>query len=382
MITHTNLAHNETLISREIKSTATTVNISWLPQYHDMGLIGSYLGVVYCGGTGYYLSPISYLKDPLIWLRTISRYGGTHSQAPNFAFALCTRKFNEIRSSAESVMGSSFSLHTIQHCINAAEPIDYKTVQSFIECFRKYGMTKPSVIVPTYGLAEHTVFVCSGGSQRVWVDKAALEKGLVEISRCVNADDELPPVPDTTAPSDATTSSATHVVDKDMMCIVGCGYPTRGEGVDLVIANSDTGGLCADNEVGEIWVNSPSKAAGYFGLEELTGKDFHATLTGDVSSSQYDRSTGFLRTGDLGFMYKSEVFICGRQKDLIIVRGSNHYPQDIEKTAEKAIANIVRPGCSAAFSVKHDDQPDTELVVYVAEVSIMLNRLFIITNQL
>ena len=107
MITHTNLAHNETLISREIKSTATTVNISWLPQYHDMGLIGSYLGVVYCGGTGYYLSPISYLKDPLIWLRTISRYGGTHSQAPNFAFALCTRKFNEIRSSAESVMGSS-----------------------------------------------------------------------------------------------------------------------------------------------------------------------------------------------------------------------------------------------------------------------------------
>lgn len=356
MITHRNLAHNETLISREIKSSVSTVNVSWLPQYHDMGLIGSYLGVIYCGGSGYYLSPISYLKDPLIWLRTISRYKGTHSQAPNFAFALCTRKFKEIHSSVESVMGKDFSLRSLRHCINAAEPIDYKTVQAFVDCFQKYGMTKPSVIVPTYGLAEHTVFVCSGGTQRVWVNKAALEKGLVNISHCVNADDELSP------------DIAAYAEDKDLVCIVGCGYPTHGEGVDLVIANSDTGMLCADNEIGEIWINSPSKAAGYFGLEELTLSDFHARLTGDMESSQYDRSNGFLRTGDLGFMYKSEVFICGRQKDLIIVRGSNHYPQDIEKTAEKTIANIVRPGCSAAFSVKSDDHPDTELVVYVAEV--------------
>lgn len=358
MITHNNLAHNCTLVQREIKSNQDTVNISWLPQYHDMGLIGSYLGLVYCGGSGFYTSPVSFLKDPLLWLRMISVHKGTHTQAPNFAFALATRKFRELRpNSIPIVMGKSFDLSSVQHMINAAEPIDNATIAGFYGCFKVYGLTKPEVIVPTYGLAEHTVFVCSGGTQSLMVDKHALERGTVvvlDVSKSLAA-----------APPPQT----------DGVCIVGCGYPGKGEGVKLLIVDVDSCIPCEPSRVGEIWVTSPSKAVGYWGNPTLSKKDFHAyvnEVNGKSCSSSSDvtldfSSDGYLRTGDLGFMYHGELFICGREKDLIIVRGTNHYPQDIERCAEDAIKNIARPGCSAAFSLKTKENPETEAVVYIVE---------------
>ena len=140
MISHDNLAHNLSLIITELKADESTVNVSWLPQYHDMGLIGSYLGLLYCGGVGYYLSPISFLKDPTCWLRTISKYKGTHTQAPNFAYALSVRKFKEfVKRGGDSSLGD-LDLSSVKHMINAAEPVDSMAVVDFYDTFGKYRL--------------------------------------------------------------------------------------------------------------------------------------------------------------------------------------------------------------------------------------------------
>ena len=236
MITHNNLAHNALITLRELKTNTDTVNVSWLPQYHDMGLIGSYLGLLYCGGEGYYISPISFLKDPLLWLKTISKYKGTHTQSPNFGYALVTRKFKELGSDPATiarVMGKDFNISSLQHMINAAEPIDNSTVAAFFNCFSPYGLTSSEVVVPTYGLAESTVFVCSGGKQTVVVDKAALERGVVEIISC----------------STSLAAGSSPVVTSTTQSIVGCGYPKNAEGVEVLIVNSETCEKSAPNQV-------------------------------------------------------------------------------------------------------------------------------------
>lgn len=348
MITHANLAHNLTLIIKELKATRTTVNVSWLPQYHDMGLIGSYLGTLYCGGVGFFLSPISFLKDPNVWLKSVSKYKGTHTQAPNFAYALASRKFRD--AVAGGTFGAplpQFSLRTIQHMINAAEPVDQSAIANFYDTFRPYGLPS-GVVVPTYGLAEHTVFVCSGGQHVLSLRKNSFENQVVEVVG-------------STVLGDPTALATTSASGKDaLQTIVGCGYPERGEGVMLCIVDADSRRRLADGTIGEIWVTSASKAMGYWNLPELSAQDFHAICV-DVPG------VAFLRTGDLGFLHQGELFICGRSKDLIIVRGSNHYPQDIERTAERSQGALLRPGCSAAFAVNHE-KGHTERVVYVAEV--------------
>jgi acyl-CoA synthetase (AMP-forming)/AMP-acid ligase II len=189
MIAHSNLAHNLKIITAELKVNPSTINVSWLPQYHDMGLIGtvlavskdvavslfvivgSYLGCAYCGGSGIYISPISFLKDPNMWLETISKYKGTHTQAPNFAYALAVRKFKEVESSNRK---KPLDLSSLQHMINAAEPVDAEAICDFYATFKPYGLPA-NVVVPTFGLAEHTVFVCSAGATLLSLDKAALE---------------------------------------------------------------------------------------------------------------------------------------------------------------------------------------------------------------
>lgn len=333
MITHGNLAHNEAMIIRELRADQNTVCVSWLPQYHDMGLIGSYLGLLYCGGTGYYISPISFLKDPMLWIRCLSKYNGTHTQAPNFAFALVTRKFKECPE-------QNLQLSQLQHMLNAAEPVDDIAIKEFYEIFAQFGLPR-KVVVPTYGLAEHTVFVCSGGRQRIIVNKAALEENRVEVVSESTLDDF------DYSPAQASQGYQT---------IVGCGYPKNGDNVQVIIVNIDTNEVLREDMVGEIWVTSLSKAAGYWNKPAVTTEEFHAQPSGGTYAAD-----GFLRTGDLGFMHRDELFICGRSKDLIIVRGSNHYPQDIERTAEKADKRI-REGCIAAFAV-HNSQAHTESVV-------------------
>lgn len=315
MITHGNLAHNLTIITRELKAKEDTVVVSWLPQYHDMGLIGSYLGVLYCGGSGYYMSPLSFLQRPMLWIETVSKYNGTHLQAPNFAFKLTARKFQ-----ASDYVNKPLKLQSVRHIINAAEPVDNEGMEVFYKAFKPFGLPG-DVIFPTYGLAEHTVFVCSGGKQQLAVQKEKME-----------ADGEIH-----LADSETDVAYVSH--------LVGCGFPKR-QNVDVRIVDRDSCRELPEGRVGEIWVRSPSKAAGYFGKEKETKEDFGAKLV----DADVNDGNEYLRTGDLGFLYNDELFICGRLKDLIIVAGRNYYPQDIEATAE-ATSDQLRQGCSAAFTI-------------------------------
>ena len=217
------------------------------------------------------------------------------------------------------------------------------------------------MVVPTYGLAEHTVFVCSGGKQQLIVKKAGIESGAVYIESSDGAEY-------------MRSSSEARLAERGLQSIVGCGYPKTQDQVELYIIDPETKAALGSDKVGEIWVTSPSKAMGYWGNLSLTQEDFHAI----PSSGGGEADGGYLRTGDLGFLHMGELFICGRSKDLIIVRGSNHYPQDIERTAEKSEPRL-RPGCSAAFSLSSSSSTikgsgskpssHTESVVFVAEVN-------------
>lgn len=338
MITHDNLAHNLNIIINELQANEDTVVVSWLPQYHDMGLIGSLLGIVYCGGTGYYMSPIAFLQRPMIWLECVSRYHATHLQAPNFAFKLTSRKFDSKKyryCDSDDTGEEILDLSSIKHIINAAEPVDEESLNVFTETFGPFGLNC-SVIFPTYGLAEHTVFVCSGGQQILSVNKEDLEM------------------------HDKVTIKPTNKYGEnhDTRSIVGCGFPAKQQ-VDVRIVNPDSLVELEEDKVGEIWVNSPSKASGYYNMQARSVNEFSAKIEGDEMHIPY------LRTGDLGFIHGGELFICGRLKDLIIVAGRNHFPQDLEATCE-ASSTELRPGCSGAFSI--EKVGGSEQVILITEM--------------
>ena len=341
MITHDNLAHNLSIIINELQANEETIVVSWLPQYHDMGLIGSLLGIIYSGGTGYYMSPISFLQRPMLWLESVSTYHGTHLQAPNFAFKLTSRKFDNNKYRNPDGRGSGdvlLDLSSVKHIINAAEPVDEESVNLFAATFGPFGLDK-GVIFPTYGLAEHTVFVCSGGQQVLSVLKEDLE-----------VNDKVVIVEDDAASKLKTDMRSTRRV-------IGCGFPSK-QNVDVRIVNPDNLIELDEDEVGEIWLNSRSKALGYYNMIDRTNRDFNAKLDCVENRSAY------LRTGDLGFLHGKELFICGRLKDLIIVAGRNHFPQDLEATCEASSTNL-RPGCSGAFSIEGSG---SEQVVIVTEL--------------
>eukprot|EP01035_Chromulina_nebulosa_P018287 gene18287-23967_t len=337
IISHGNLAHNLKLIVTGLQAIEDTVVVSWLPQYHDMGLIGSYLGIIYCGGSA------------------ISQYKATHMQAPNFAYTLTARKFLALQKSinSSSYMRNKYNwierldLSSVRHMINAAEPVEASAIDNFYAVFGKYGLKE--VIFPTYGLAEHTVYVCSNGKLRLTINKEKLE-----LSRVV----------------ELVESGS----DKSIV-VVGCGKPSLSDSLSLKIVDSITGTVLLEKQVGEIWLKSKSRAFGYWGLTDKSEEDFNAKLGQDMGEASVPGlgESGFLRTGDLGFIYEGELFVTGRVKDLIIIRGRNHYPQDIERTCEtktltldQSIYPTVRGGCSAAFSIPIAGQ---EVLVYAAELS-------------
>lgn len=360
MISHSNLAHNLSLIIHELKAGDDTVVVSWLPQYHDMGLIGSYLGSLYCGGCGFMMSPFSFLKSPLLWLQMVSKHRGTHLQAPNFAYALTARKLKQLK----RPLNPPLELSCVRHMINAAEPVDAKILGEFYEIFGQFGLPH-GCVYPTYGLAEHTVFVCSGGAQVLTVDKEQLERD----NRVVVVEEDA---------SGAAAAEGGGDLDR-RSTLAGCGFPAapRPEGVEsvecaIVELDSPEGAngstvhrRLPPDHVGEIWVRSPSKAQGYWGMPEKTAEDFQAVCTPTPEADANDESAEFLRTGDLGFVHNDELFICGRLKDLIILKGRNYYPQDIERCLEDVAPDLLRAGRSAAFAV---DWHGEERVVVVAEL--------------
>jgi acyl-CoA synthetase (AMP-forming)/AMP-acid ligase II len=226
IITQESLGHNLKLIITGLAATDDTIVVSWLPQYHDMGLIGSMLGAMFCGGCGFYMSPLSFIKNPNLWIKCISDYRGTHMQAPNFAYTLCARKFLlTVRNANVTSWASKVDLSCVRHMINAAEPVEASTVDSFYAVFGKYGL-RHGVIFPTYGLAEHTVYVCSNGKQRLFVDKVCLEKDR-HVKLLADSDTAYRAGKDDTTPAGRESNGA---------WIVGCGFPKQSEGLKLTVS--------------------------------------------------------------------------------------------------------------------------------------------------
>ncbi|HEX5715361.1 MAG TPA: amino acid adenylation domain-containing protein, partial [Thermoanaerobaculia bacterium] len=309
MVSHANLLHNEEMIRRAFGQSEESVILGWLPLYHDMGLIGNVLQPLYVGAPCILMSPIAFLQQPLRWLAAISRYRATTSGGPNFAYELCVRKITEERR-------AGLDLSSWRVAFNGAEPVRAETLDRFAETFAPCGFHREA-FYPCYGLAEATLFAAGGRLEEPSVvaafASAGLEQGRAE-------------------PAAGGRN------------LVGCGGAWMEQRIEVVDPESAT--LCPPARSGEIWIAGPSVAGGYWGRPEATERDFGARLAGDPTAGP------FLRTGDLGFFdADGELFVTGRLKDLVILRGRNHHPQDIELTAERAHPAL-RPGCGAAFSVE------------------------------
>jgi amino acid adenylation domain-containing protein/non-ribosomal peptide synthase protein (TIGR01720 family)/FkbM family methyltransferase len=323
MVSHGNLLHNEQMIQRAFQQTAESVIVGWLPLYHDMGLIGNVIQPLFVGAPGILMSPTAFLQKPFRWLQAISHYSATTSGGPNFAYDLCVRKISDEQRAI-------LDLSSWRVAFNGSEPIRSDTLERFTKAFAPCGFRR-AAFHPCYGLAEATLLV-SGRFRRAGLISSTVQATALESNRLVQATE-----------------------NENTRAKVGCG----GSPTDQEIAIVDTATLtrCDPGQVGEVWVSGPSVAQGYWNQPEETQYSFHAHLS--------DSGEGpFLRTGDLGFLQDTELFITGRLKDLIIIRGLNHYPQDIELTVEKA-HRAFRPGCGAAFSVEVAGE---ERLVIVQEV--------------
>jgi amino acid adenylation domain-containing protein len=323
MLTHGNLLHNQRIIQHAFQQTEESVILGWLPLYHDMGLIGNVIQPLYVGARCILMSPTAFLQKPLRWLEAIARYRATTSGGPNFAFDLCARKITEEQR-------ATLDLSSWTVAFNGSEPVRAETMERFAETFAMCGFRREA-FAPCYGLAEATLIVTgpSGSSSPVvkTVDVKALEKNLVV---------------------EAAETAETKAM-------VGCGVV--GMDQQLIIVDPDSERICPPDQVGEIWISGPSVAAGYWNHSEETERIFQARLSGSDDGR-------FLRTGDLGFLQDGELYVTGRLKDLIIIRGFNHYPQDIELTASQC-SPALRPGCGAAFAIEVDGE---EKLVVIHEV--------------
>jgi amino acid adenylation domain-containing protein len=324
MLTHGNLLHNSALICEGFKHTPASRGMIWLPPYHDMGLIGGIIQPLYAGFPVTLMSPIAFLQKPLRWLQAISRTRATTSGGPNFAYDLCVRKVTP-----QQLSDLDLSSWTV--AFNGAEPIRHTTLDRFATTFAPCGFRR-TAFYPCYGLAEATLIV-TGGSTTTPPVVGSFQSTMIERSRVVAADS-----------AQANTRT-----------LVGCGQSLLDNTVLIVDPHTLT--RCPPDQIGEIWVAGPGKAQGYWERPDETTHAFAARLS-EGSDSQ------FLRTGDLGFMQDGELFVTGRLKDLIIIRGRNHYPQDIELTVEQSHP-MLRPGCGAVFAVEGIDE---ERLVIVHEV--------------
>ncbi|MFF0488557.1 SDR family NAD(P)-dependent oxidoreductase [Nocardia sp. NPDC004068] len=315
IVTHGNLLHNQASIGvamgHDDRGNSTTA-VSWLPMYHDMGLIGPVLGTIYSRGTAVLLSPLHFVQRPERWVEAISRFRATNSGGPNFAYEITAR-----RATPDLIDRLDLSSWRVAFC--GAEPVRAATVRRFGETFARSGFRR-TAFQPVYGLAEATLIVSAAP---------------------LGTEPTIATVP---APPGAGVSPE----------IVGAGRPVPG--TTVVIADPATGAARDDGREGEIWVSGGSVSPGYVAGPAADAGVFGSTLA--------DGRTGFLRTGDLGLFRDGELFVTGRLKDLLIVDGRNLHPQDLEQSVESA-HDTVRPGGVAAFSV---DVGETEGVVIVAEV--------------
>ncbi|HWU86520.1 MAG TPA: amino acid adenylation domain-containing protein, partial [Kofleriaceae bacterium] len=323
MLTHRNLIANQEMISAVFGLSSRSTGVGWLPLYHDMGLIGNVLQPIYGGFRCILMSPLHFLARPTRWLEAISRYGGTASGGPNFAYDLCVRKIaHEER--------ELLDLRTWEVAFTGAEPVRAETLDLFARTFAGCGFSRKAFL-PCFGLAEASLLV-SGKSTAGEVQVRRLDPRALEEGRAAPA-----------APSSPARS------------LVGAG--PAAPGTRVVIVDPVTHRPQANGQVGEVWISGPHVAIGYWADREKTEATFGAQLADEPGAR-------FLRSGDLAFLEDDEVYICGRLKDLIILRGRNYYPQDLEHTAEHAHGSL-RRGCSAAFPVDVDGEEHLVVAVEV-----------------
>jgi len=312
MITHGNLLHNCELIKAGFSHSAESVFVSWLPVFHDMGLVGMVLQPIYTGARSVLMEPAAFLQKPVRWLRAITRYHATTSGAPNSAYELCVRKVSEEDR-------ATLDLRSWQFAYNGAEPVRASTVRRFYDTFAPCGL-RLEAVQPCYGMAETTLLVSIGGAGQ----------------------------------------QPTFYTDQDGATWVSSGRCWLDEQVEIV--DPVTCARCPEGQTGEIWIASPSVAAGYWQRPDETAAAFGGRM------AEVGEAGPFLRTGDLGFMRGDQLFVTGRLKDLIIIRGRNLYPQDIEYTAGTAHVALGSDSV-AAFAVAPDGGDDSEQLVVVCEVA-------------
>jgi len=309
MLTHANLMHNSALIAFAFESSPRKDKGGfWLPMYHDMGLIGGIIQPLYVGGPNVLMSPMAFLQKPYRWLRAITRFGITMSGGPDFAYDLCLRKITPEQR-------EKLDLSTWHLAFNGAEPVRAETLREFAKTFGPSGF-RPEAFYPCFGMAEATLLV-SGGLRSALPVFKTIDGEALDAHQVVDADSE----------------------EDGARELVGCGTCMQDQ--EIVIVDPETHIPVPPDGVGEIWVAGPSIAKGYWNNPEATKETFEARLEGNGEGP-------FLRTGDLGFLDNGELFVTGRIKDLIIIRGVNRYPQDIEGTAQRA-HEWLRPDAGAAF---------------------------------
>jgi thioester reductase-like protein len=320
VVRHANVLHN-------CKSTVdhVMIGVSWLPQYHDMGLIGYYLFPLILGGTTYGFSPLDFLKRPALWLQTISRVRATYTSSPNFGYEYCLRE-----DKLKDAELADVNLSSLRVMMNAAEPVREETFSRFFARFSPRGLRREAHVV-AYGLAENTLAVSHYGKQTLMVNKKRLQQRRLHVE-------------------------GGPARNNNQLAIVSCGRPLAG--VDVAIVEPETRARLGNDRIGEIWIRGASRCDGYWERPELSARVFGGVIPADPGEGPT-----YLRSGDLGFLHEGELYVCGRIKDLIIIRGVNYYPQDIETIVESSSKKI-RAGCVVAF----DAGEDGASLVVLAEV--------------
>jgi acyl-CoA synthetase (AMP-forming)/AMP-acid ligase II/acyl carrier protein len=325
MVSHHNLLHNSAYIQTAFELSQSSVSVSWLPNFHDMGLIDSIIQPIYTGFLGVLMSPVAFLQQPMRWLTAISRYRATHCGGPNQGYELCVRKISE-----DQINRAQIDLSCWQSAYTGAEPIRRTTLEQFVAKFQPLGF-QSKLFYPCYGMAESTLMISGGNvdSQPVY---SAIAAPALEQKQVVTVTE--------------TDPNAKHFVS-----VGNAWLDTK-----IAIVDPDTLTECQPDRIGEIWVSGGSVALGYWQNPEATKATFQAELS--------DNSGHWLRTGDLGFLQGGELFITGRLKDLLILWGRNHYPQDIELTVQNCHPAL-RIDAGAAVAIEVDHQ---EYLVIVQEV--------------
>jgi acyl-CoA synthetase (AMP-forming)/AMP-acid ligase II len=326
-VSHANLLANLEMIRLSLGNTRQSTYVNWVPLYHDMGLILNALEALYVGALCVLMAPNAFMQRPLNWLRAIHHYRAEVGCSPNFGYDLCVSRYR-----ADQMDGIDLSSWKV--ALNGAEPVHAETIKRFSETFAGHGFNTNATF-PAYGMAEATLLIAGGrrGAAHVTrpVSRSALQAHAVR------------------APVDET----------DIQTLVSCGRELTGERIAIV--DPDRCVRLSSGQVGEIWVSGPNVARFYWRNDEASKTNLNAQIAGE------DDGACWLRTGDLGFLDEtSELFITGRIKDLVIIRGINHYPQDIEHTVQ-ALHPALRQNCGAVFSVTGDEGEETLVVVQEIE---------------